>query len=158
MTEPLEVVSVDLDSTIYDTHHRHHLIDRVRGTDWNAYSAAHINDTPGPAWELVRLFTRMDVPFIIVSGRSESARESTVAKLLADGIEPLYVFLEDERHGGMDHGAWKALRLKEIQDEYNLKVSFHIDDIAAVGVACEAVGIPTMLVYDVKSGFAGFLG
>lgn len=158
MSEPLEVVSFDLDSTTYNTRHRHYLIDRVNGTDWDYYSMQSIDDTPGPAWHLARLLTKFGIPFIIVSGRSECAREVTLAKLEEDEIRPLHVFMCDERHNTMDHGAWKALRIKEVQDEYNLKVLFHVEDITAVAIACEALGVPTMLVHDIESGHPDHLG
>lgn len=153
-----KIISLDLDSTIASTRHRWHLIDRVNGTDWDAYSAECVNDEAGPALALAQHLSLMEVPFIVVSGRSESARELTLAWLHSRGVHPWAVFLCDDRHDTMSHHEWKALRLKEIADENNWEIVLHVDDITGVAVATEAIGIPTMLVHDIEADFKDHLG
>lgn len=154
----MKVISFDLDSTLCDTRHRWHMIDRKNGTDWESYSMACVGDSPGPALPLAQLCTEFEIPFIITSGRSECARKCTLEWLWNRGVYPWAVFLCDERHDYLPHGDWKALRLKEIQDQYGWEISLHIDDIKDVARCVESLGIPTMLVHTIDSPIEDHLG
>lgn len=154
MTE-IEVVSSDWDSTIADTLHRQSMIDRSahNGPDfWLRYSMASKDDTPGPAFHLAKFMTDAGIPWIIVSGRSEGARDISMDWLHRHGLKPLEVFLCDDRHDYMSHGEWKAMRLQEIQEKYGYKILFHVDDYDDVAVETEKIGIPTILVHGVGQG------
>lgn len=156
-----EVVALDLDSSVACTRGRWHMIDRAKdnGPDfWLRYSMECINDTAGPAMPLAQFLSRNEIPFIIVSGRSEGAREVTMEWLHKHGVFPWAVFLCDDRHNTMSHHEWKALRLKEIAEENNWTIAFMVDDITQVAVESEKLGIPTILVHDIAANFADHLG
>lgn len=74
------VVCVDLDSTLCDTSHRHHLVlqgDERVNTDWVAYSLACAEDAPiEGACRLVRLLHAY-YRIVLVSSRDEQARSLT---------------------------------------------------------------------------------
>jgi len=73
-------VCVDLDSTLADTRHRHHLVlpgDQRDQTDWRAYSLACAGDAPiKGACQLVRLLSAQ-YRVVVLSRRDEAARELT---------------------------------------------------------------------------------
>lgn len=152
-----EVVTLDLDTTIYDTSPRAHLIDRVNGTDWLNYAMHCHLDLPGPALPLAQLLTKIQFPFAIVSGRHQAARNITLERLHADGVHPWKLEMSDSRQV-MGHAEWKALKLLELQEQNNWTVLFHVEDVTEVAIECEKVGIPTMLVHNVKAGILGLVG
>lgn len=82
------LVFVDLDSTLANTQHRHHMIDTEdwQGTDWEAYSAASADDEviEGVAVTVRQLFLRHAV--VIVSGRNDTAMDTTRAWLWKNEI------------------------------------------------------------------------
>ena len=145
----MRVVSFDFDSTLSDTRHRQHKIDRVNGTDWAAYGLMCVDDPVGPAYPLAKFFSDYNIPWIIVSGRAEEARAVSEAWLEKYELYPVQIFLSDHRHAGMDHAAWKALRLQQIQKKHGFEIAFHVEDMSSVAVAAEAIGIPTMLVHPI---------
>lgn len=155
----LDVVSLDFDSTIACTRGRWHMIDRENGTDWDAYSLACVNDTPGPALPLAQMLTKFEIPFIIVSARSEIAREVSYDWLYSYGIHPWALFMcdADNPHDG-NHGEWKAKRIKAIQDNNNWNILYHVDDIKDVAEHLEPLGIPTILVHDLETPILDHLG
>lgn len=148
----LKVVSMDFDSTISNSVHRWHMIDRTiaNGPDfWLEYSLESYGDSEGPAFATAKYLTDMELPWIIVSGRSEGAREVSWKWLRERGLRPWGLYLCDERHDYMGHGEWKALRLKEIQDELDCDIVLHYDDISDVAEHTERIGIPTVLVHPI---------
>ena len=124
------------------------MIDRVNGTDWDAYSMECVNDLPGPALPLFQLFSEYEIPFIIASGRSECAREVTIEWLHKHNVYPWAIYLSDSRHDYMPHGEWKAIKLMEIQEELGVKIRLHVEDHSSVAEALALIGIPCMLVHD----------
>lgn len=148
----LEVVSFDWDSTISDSRGRWHMIDRVNGTDWDAYSMESGSDGNGPALPLAQYLSAQNLPWIIVSGRSECARQISMKWLHDRQCYPWAVFMCDARHDYMPHGEWKATRFKEIQKENNWKIVMHFDDVGAVATAVEEdpdLDFPVILVHSV---------
>lgn len=162
MRKRLKVVSFDFDSTLSNSTGRQHLIDRSEGHPgpdfWNTYSMLSADDTDGPALPLAQYFTATNTPWIVVSGRSECARDISREWLRHRKCNPWGLYLCDERHDTMDHGAWKAMRLLEIQEQLKCEIVLHIDDITAVAVHTEKVGIPTLLVHRIDSEFIDKLG
>jgi len=126
------------------------MIDRDNGTDWDAYSMACADDTPGPALPLAQIFSKLEIPFIILSGRSECARLLTQGWLNSNGVHPWAIYLGDERHATMEHAEWKAMKAREIQRDLGVKISLHIEDHSSVALAMADIGIKTMLVHDVN--------
>lgn len=149
------IISFDFDSTISNSEHRHHMIDREKdnGPDfWNRYSLEAIHDSAGPALPLAQYLSIKREPFIIVTGRSEIAREVSMLWLHDRDIYPWAMFMCDDRHNYMPHGEWKATRLAEIQEDHDWNIVLHIDDISDVAIAIEEhpkLNFPTMLVHTI---------
>ena len=145
------LVSFDLDSTIFDTTHRQHMIAGRRdwpASKWVAYSMACKDDGPGPAMPFAQYLTAIGAPFVVASARDELARDLTRETLAANAIRPWGIFLRETiSHEGLAHGEWKAQCLLHIERLYNRKISLHVDDWSAVAEETAKVGIPTMLVH-----------
>jgi hypothetical protein len=149
----LEVVSFDYDSTLSDSRHRWPMIDRVNGTDWDAYGLAGEFDDDGPVLPLAQFLSSRNLPWIVVSGRANVAREISLKWLHDRGCFPWAVFLcEDDRHDWMPHGEWKATRFKEIQKQFGFKITMHFDDAGMVAEAVRAdpeLDFPVTLVHQI---------
>lgn len=147
----MSLVTVDLDSTLADTTHRHHLIDRVNGTDWIKYAAACVDDAPILATvALIKLLAACGVKIVYVTGRDESSRGLTLewfdkCDLPCDGL-----YMDDESGGATyRHSVYKLKRVQEVissPEWENEKHWFHIDDWPDVKVALEDAGIPCLCV------------
>lgn len=146
------LVTVDLDSTLCNTGHRHHLIDRVNGTDWDAYSLACVDDTPLLGMvQTVKLLSRLDsIEVHALSGRGEIAAQHTMDWFQKHGVPIPKVHLA--RHGNKNyhpdwtHADYKLARLREVEKETGMKVILHFDDYAEVAVKLEENGIPCVCV------------
>lgn len=126
------IVTVDLDSTLCDTGHRHGLINANGPTDWTAYSMACANDAPIEATVmLVNLLSAFyEVHF--VTGRDEDARHLTEPWLdrhipVWDG---LWMDDTDEGHTAAhgSHAEYKLSRIKHVERVTGKKVVLHVDD------------------------------
>ena len=147
-----DIVTFDLDSTLCDTRHRHHMIDRVNGTDWSAYSKACTKDRVIHASRALLQALQVaghDIHF--VTGRTESARPETEEWL--SNVFPVYAGLWMDDTSEVDHvtafgshAAYKVHRIKQVSKETGQKVLLHVDDWADVKVALEAAGIPCICV------------
>lgn len=126
------ILSVDLDSTLADTRHRRGIIEqfRERGEeiDWGVYALACAEDEPTGFAHMLRII-QTEIPWVVVSGRSEGAREATEAWLDKHGLKPEAVYLEDdtEKHSRLGHQTWKAARTLEVADMHPT-IKIHIDD------------------------------
>lgn len=151
-------VCVDLDSTLCDTSHRHHLVlqgDERQNTDWLAYSMACEHDAPiDGTCRLVRLLAP-HYRVVLVSSRDEQARGLTEAWLAAQGIPFDELIL-----GGVD-GAPAGLADFKVHHVGALlqrgeQVALVIDDMPGLPAAMESLGVPVLTVrppYD-ESGLA----
>ena len=144
------VVTVDLDSTLCDTSHRHHMLppkDQRDGFDWREYSAACTDDAPvAGVIRLVQLLADF-YGIIVVSARRDEARVPTTEWLNKHlGVEPFRVVLDDlplERE--FVHSQYKAVRIKELQKE-GFQVLLHIDDWQEVEQPLAELGVPSLIV------------
>lgn len=141
-------VCVDLDSTLCDTSHRHHLVldgEERENTDWVAYSMACEADAPiEGTCRLVRLLAAQH-RIVLVSSRDEQARSLTEAWLEAQGIPFDELIL-----GGTD-GAPAALADFKVHHVAALlargeQVTLVIDDMPGLPAAMEPLGIPVLTV------------
>ena len=150
-------VCVDLDSTLCDTSHRHHLVlpgDERPNTDWVAYSMACENDAPiAGTCRLVRLLaTRFRI--VLVSSRDEQSRTLTEGWLAAQGI-PF-----DELILGGVNGVPAGLTEFKLHHvgallERGEQVALVIDDMPGLPAAMEPLGVPVLTVrppYDDDTG------
>lgn len=149
-TERTGMVLVDLDSTLADTSHRHHLVlageDRDR-TDWVAYSMACADDVPiAGTHQLVRLLAA-DHRIAIVSSRDEKARQLTEQWLERHDVPYDELIL-----GGVD-GAPEGLDQFKIHHLRNLlergeQVTLVVDDLPSLpeSIAGAGLGVPVLTV------------
>lgn len=145
------IVTVDLDSTLCDTGHRHRLIDRENGTDWNAYSLACSDDGLVIATAtLIRLLaTSHEIHY--VSGRTVVAHYATWKWLCSHNLPVDGLWMDETPNGDHyatygGHAQYKLARIREVEEATGLNVVLHVDDWAEVKVALEAAGIPCLCV------------
>lgn len=146
----MKIVTVDLDSTLCDTGHRQHLLtdaqSRGEPVDWAAYAAMCTDDGLVEAVAiLVRLLSKEHAVHI-VSGRDESARESTYKWLDKYAIPFHRVWLDAGEHTGIGHAQYKLRLLQKVEEETGGKVILHIDDWDDVTALLNANGYPTVCV------------
>lgn len=146
----MRVICYDLDSTLFDVHHREHLAppeeDRGPAENWIEYSKGCINDTvvEGVA-ESARLFSEAGYRIAIVSGRNVEAREETISVLKRYNVPWDILRLQtstDIRH----NGEYKVQFIQELFDQ-GLHVSLMFEDHISV---CEVIesrtGVPCITV------------
>ncbi len=146
-----EIITFDLDSTLADTGHRHSLIDRENGTDWNAYSLACSDDTPIAGMvETVRLFAKIPgIEVHALSGRASVALENTRLWFARHGIPIEHIWLDEDPKGWSDkftHAEYKLHRLRQIERVTGKRVRLHFDDWATVASVLEKNGVPCVCV------------
>lgn len=129
--EPLKrsIVTFDLDSTLADTRHRHHMI-KPEGTDWKAYSLACRDDAPiWPAINMLRAFAASHDIWII-SGRDHAAYDMTMDWLYRHLIEPAGVILQTRwaAHVYPDHLDYKLAMVDRVEQHTAQQVVLHVDD------------------------------
>jgi ribonuclease J len=150
------IVCVDLDSTLCDTSHRHHLVlpgEERPNTDWVAYSLACSDDAPIPGTcRLVRLLSA-HYRIVIVSSRDEQSRSLTEAWLTEQDVPFDELIL-----GGID-GAPAGLAEFKVHHVGALlargeNVALVIDDMPGLPAAMAPLGVPVLTVrppYDEAS-------
>jgi ribonuclease J len=141
-------ICVDLDSTLCDTSHRHHLVlpgDERANTDWVAYSMECAGDAPiEGTCRLVRLLATQ-FRIVLVSSRDEQARTLTETWLAAQGIPFDELIL-----GGVDGApsglaAFKAHHVAALI-ERGEHVTLVIDDMPGLSTALAPLGVPVLTV------------
>lgn len=128
--------SFDLDSTLCDTRHRKGIIeqytDKGLPVDWRAYAMACAEDAPTGLVSVVRAL-QVSMPWVVISGRSEGAREATEEWLKAHRLYPRSVYLCDDEdgHTAMGHEAWKVQRILGIAENFPTLIA-HFDDFPGI--------------------------
>ena len=139
-------VCVDLDSTLCDTSHRHHLVAEVpEETDWVAYSLACADDAPiDGVCRLVQLLAQ-DYRIVVVSSRDRSARELTEAWLEAHEVpyDELILGGGDDAPAALED--FKVHHVGEIVRRDG-EVALMIDDLPGVRDAMRGLGVPVVTV------------
>lgn len=112
------VVLFDLDSTIYDTRHRHHLAPPHDPTKtWADYAGACLGDTPFEGVAILMRYLWLESEIHVISGRDGSSLEKTEIRLREDELP------------------YDAIRLRALDDEtsnVDIKVSY-IRELRAAG-------------------------
>jgi hypothetical protein len=144
-------ITVDLDSTLFDTRHRAHLIDRVNGTDWVAYSMACVDDEPIVATvALIDAMSCLGVDVVYVTGRDEASRDVTLKSLTKHNLPVHGLFMDNESNGATyNHADYKLRRVQGVLSDPEWKFQkhfFHVDDWPDVKVKLEEAGIPCLCV------------
>lgn len=144
MADP--ILSIDLDSTLADTRHRKGVIEQFTNAglpiDWTVYAQA-CGDDPLTTFGRLMQVLQDYVPWVVVSGRSEGAREGTMAWLKANDLRPESVYLEGgqtDLHTSMGHSAWKAQRIAEVITMHP-SIRAHVDDWPALSALLEEHGV-----------------
>lgn len=142
------IVCVDLDSTVCDTRHRHHLVlpgDERDQTDWVAYSLACAGDEPiEGVVQLVQLLSAHH-HIAFVSSRDEQARKLTEQWLIEHEVPYDALFLggtDDVPQGLEEFKVHHVQRLKDLGYE----VALVVDDLPSLADAMSAIGVPTLTV------------
>jgi hypothetical protein len=139
----------DLDSTLADTRHRHHLISPDGATDWTAYSLACGGDAlVGPVAALWRALPP-GTARVVVSARDRAAEAPTRRWLADHNLWPDLMVLGPVPEG-MSHEAWKVSRIRALMWRYGHHV-FHVDDWPPVGAACARAKIECIVVTPPKA-------
>ncbi len=139
------VVIVDLDGTLCDTEHRHHLIHWDNEVmNWDAYSLACVNDPPIHA--TIRLVQHLAHThrIVILSGRQDVALDATAQWLEAHEVpyDELHLRSQgDHRRNPQFKRDFVRRRLRNGE-----RVAFAIDDHPGVAEALSEIGVPTILV------------
>lgn len=148
----MTAVFVDLDSTLCNTQHRAHLIDREKGTDWVAYSMACSDDEPMEATVVLVRMLASDHRIVILSGRDEKAAVKTAEWLQKHDIPHDGILLRRKGDRG-SNGEYKANRIKEWRRLHpGVRAVLMLDDWPPVKPAVEQLGIPTLILNPILHG------
>lgn len=143
-------LTVDLDSTLADTRHRHHMIDRVNGTDWEAYSKACVDDDViEPTRVIVETYYAFGVEVHYVTGRVEESRHETLQWLRKKAlpVDGLWMDEQPNRFDSKSHALYKRDRVLEVIAHHpHLEHLLHVDDWPDVKVRLEEQGVPCLCV------------
>lgn len=160
------IVTFDLDSTLCDTEHRFHMIDRTKPMDWKAYAkACGADELVAGVAALVRVCEVGGYECHYVTGRHNDSRQETIAWLREHLDEVVGVDLrlhmdtttrEDGDHVQEfgSHAAYKVHMVQSLAARLDAKVLFHVDDHASVAAALADAGIPCVCVrapFEVRS-------
>jgi hypothetical protein len=148
-----EVVCFDLDSTLCDTRHRHHLVlpgEERDQTDWVAYSLACAGDAPiDGTCRLLRLLAR-HWRIVLVSSRDEQARSLTEQWLVDHGIpyDELILGGTDGAPAGLEE--FKVHHVRTLLSS-GLRVVLMVDDLPTLPPVMAEIGVPTLSVRPPQS-------
>lgn len=138
-------VCVDLDSTLCDTSHRHHMVlpgEERANTDWVAYSLACADDARiEGTCRLVRMLAEHH-RIVLVSSRDQQARSLTEAWLAEHDVPYDELILGDGTVGLEEFKAHHVAALIERGETVELV----IDDLATLPAALAPLGIPVLTV------------
>jgi phosphoserine phosphatase len=144
------IAGFDLDSTLYDTGHRHRLIHEAkeagRPIDWHAYSMACGEDTVVEAVAIVARALSQTHDIAIISGRNVEAEALTRNRLILDEVGHMGLWLDDGRHGALSHAEYKLERVRDVERETGQKVAVFFEDWADVALLLNQNGYPTICV------------
>ena len=136
-------VCVDLDSTLADTSHRHHMVlpgDQRDGTDWVAYSLACEEDKPiEGACQLVRILSR-DHRIVVLSRRDEASRELTSRWLLRHRVPFDELILGGVDGAPADPREFKVHHLRALLGRGE-RIVLAVDDLPGLDVAVAGAGL-----------------
>lgn len=143
-----KVIIVDLDGTVANCDHRvHHAIDK----DWDLFHGAMISDTPHK--HIVALLEALDMmgyDLLVVTGRPEKYRKTTMAWLEANGIDKL--FMNILMRPNDDYSSDFLLKLELLERYFGSieaakeAILFALDDRDQVAEAFRNAGIPCLQV------------
>lgn len=154
------VVVFDLDSTLADTRHRQWMIPLIKATNnkgptWDGYSVACEGDTPiASTVFLARWFNEVN-DIVIVTGRSEAARQLTVNWLLYHSI-PFTRLIMRPAGDRTPNPIFKVEAIDQLSDEGH-EVRLVVDDYQAVADAMRHY-YPDIPVLIVNPGYHGVEG
>lgn len=138
MRSTIYLYTIDLDSTMYDTSHRAHMISqdpdpevRNRETDWDAHALACVDDTlVVPAAVLAHSFRRIpNAQVHFVSGRSEAAFTATLERMREDGIDVVAPCLHMAPSRAQNPDFWNRVTQSEYKIQRIQDVVEHVQDL-----------------------------
>ncbi len=140
-------VAYDLDSTIANTHHRHHTVMGNPHPDWEVYSMLCPNDTPIEATVRMIQMTRMaGLATVIISGRDICAYDLTVKWLTDHHIFFDHLVLRSPGRSGEHNEDIKVEQVLKLREELKFDIRLMVDDWPKVQPAMTKIGVPTLIV------------
>lgn len=142
------VVITDMDSTLFNTEHRHHMANEcLMSGDWDGYSKACVDDELilGTAATLRLLYPHHRIH--IASGRSEAARTETewVLNNFGFAYDELFMFDRSMWPEKPTNGALKVHYIQELRAR-GYQVVLFLEDWWETAEAIEAIGVPVLCV------------
>ncbi len=137
----------DLDSTVADTSHRHHMLEKIKAGDatWDDYSLACLRDTPvTAAVATMKLFWRSSLQ-IAVSGRGAIAQAHTEKWVRVWKVPLDKVILRPEG----DFTPSDELKVRELRaiEDAGITILLYVDDWPSTANAvADALRIPVLKV------------
>lgn len=130
----------DMDSTLSDPASRADMLSgNPTDAEWNAFFLAAGNDTPIESTVLIAKALQKDYKIVILTGRSEVARDITIAWLKKHGIEYDELIMR-QVNDTSDHVIFKKeAYMKEVKPKYTVLGSF--DDNSAIAYMWSTLGI-----------------
>lgn len=142
-----QAAGFDLDSTIANTHHRHHTVNGIENPDWEAYSMLCSDDEPIMATvTLMHVFRRNGWDIVIISGRDECAFDLTYEWLRKHMIPFDHFILRAPGRSGEHNHSIKVEQVQRLRQEGTYDIQYFVDDWPPVKPAMEEIGIPTLIV------------
>ena len=139
---PVETILVDLDDTLCDTSHRHHLVEEG---NWRQYSLECGGDAPIEfTIEMVNLWAGAGYDIALVSGRDEVARDFTIEWLKDNHVHWHGLYLRQE--GDRSHNAKLKRKIALMLIAKGAKILWALDDNPEVVESYGKLGIATLLV------------
>lgn len=149
MKSATTAILFDLDSTLAHTEHRHHLIPLIRKGEatWEDYAALCDADTPmlGTLAVMREFWPYHQIH--IVSGRSDSARDKTVAWFARHRFDGFYDYLSLCRGDQFDcNSSMKIAYIRSLQEQDIKPLVFFEDHLPVGRSITDATGVPVVLV------------
>lgn len=144
--KPTAVV-FDLDGTVRDTRHRHHLIDRRRpgGPDWHSYSLACDGDSPIEGVIKLAQMLSAHHHIIVVTGAQDVGRVQTAEWLDLHDFPYQDIWMRSDDERGLPNPVLKSMWMEELTLRY--RVILAVEDHPEVqAVYQDKWSIPTILV------------
>jgi hypothetical protein len=144
---PTDIILCDLDSTLADTRHRHHLAP-TPGTQheygaWLKFAMACYEDEVMEGTALLIRLLAERYPIYFVSGRSQEALTLSIAWLTDKAQVPFESVRLHRQEDPEDNAQFKVEYVHRLRAE-GLNPILAIDDWPGVATALRAIGVPTI--------------
>lgn len=141
-----KIVCVDLDGTLCNDSHRHHLTPQLDKTHtWTDYHMACAKDAPMMGVIIAVQALAKQYGIYIISGREEAAREATIAWLRKYDVPYNELYLRKSDDAVLSKKAYKVQYLASLRRR-GLEPVLFLEDWPSVARHIEANGVPVLCV------------